>query len=58
MSVKKKKRETYLMDGGYGWWWMWWMWIVTDTDVADSAHCHAPNWFSAVNMDKDSRRTL
>ena len=20
--------------------------------------CHAPNWFSAVNMDKDSRRTL
>ena len=20
--------------------------------------CHAPNWFSAVNMDKDSRRPL
>ena len=22
------------------------------------ARCHAPNWFSAVNMDKDSQRTL
>ena len=22
-----------------------------------STRCHAPNWFSAVNMDKDSRRT-
>ena len=31
----KKKRETYLMDGGRRWWWMR---MVTDTDVADSAH--------------------
>ena len=35
MSVKKKRKKKHLMDGGRGWWWMR---MVTDTDVADSAH--------------------
>ena len=30
--------------------------IITCTN--DYTRCHAPNWFSAVNMDKDSRRPL
>ena len=29
-----------------------------ETPLHQDPRCHAPNWFSAVNMDKDSRRTL
>ena len=40
MSVKKNKRETYLVDGGRGWWWTRITVVDADGgcgDVADSA---------------------
>ena len=31
---------------------------IYDKELLKVIRCHAPNWFSAVNMDKDSQRTL